>query len=453
MNNKIVKVSDLIAPIYHKNFNSNKLHQCTYGGRSSFKSSKNEVKTALMLLQDETAEMVVLRQNYKDHKNSTFAGLKIGFDRLGYTLKHKINYPSGNDLYIKLQQGNYVHFYGMGDIESLKGIRPQKTGNKIKLVWLFEVQQFKSEVELQQAIATFIRDNKDYIYFIYEWNPPAKSSHWLYEWLTKMKQRNDVLLEEVHYTSHSRSLVKKWVGELGLKEIETLKELDREQYNHIYLGKLANLAGAIYKAFDINKHAVDISKNEAYTFLNVGVDYGETDATAFTLTGIKKSFGGIDILETYYHKNAFSRGVKRIDNYLDDFFNFCKKCYEKYSKILHVYIDTSNKSFIEMVKHYKIRRGVNYIIIRYWTKQKKNEKERNAVTERINLFNLALARTNFVQIDKSCKQLIKAIEEAEWDKEMERLDDGSTDVDSLDSMEYSFVNYISQLKQAVLRGL
>ena len=106
-----------------------------------------------------------------------------------------------------------------------------------------------------------------------------------------------------------------------------------------------------------------------------------------------------------------------------------------------------------MVKHYKIRRGVNYIIIRYWTKQKKNEKERNAVTERINLFNLALARTNFVQIDKSCKQLIKAIEEAEWDKEMERLDDGSTDVDSLDSMEYSFVNYISQLKQAVLRGL
>jgi hypothetical protein len=57
---------------------------------------------------------------------------------------------------------------------------------------------------------------------------------------------------------------------------------------------------------------------------------------------------------------------------------------------------------------------------------------------------------DFVKYDSSCKELIKATSEAEYDKNNERRDDGTVDVDSLDSEEYSWLDDLELIEKYIL---
>ena len=176
-------------------------HQIDYGGRASLKSSKNEIKIPFLFAQDPTAECVAIRKVFKDHRDTTFSGLKIGFDRLHWSLQPQRDYPIGKSgkLWLSTQQGNYVHFVGLNDYESSKGARPTKLGNQIKIVWLFEITQFDNEEEMNNAISNYIRGDKDWFIILYEFNPHPKLSHWSYEWLEKMKGRPDAYVQKTNY--------------------------------------------------------------------------------------------------------------------------------------------------------------------------------------------------------------------------------------------------------------
>jgi len=177
-NERVIRISQIVGEPHLKNFNSKKLHQIDKGGRSSVKSSKNEVKIDLAMIQDPTCEVAVVRKNYGDHRKTTFAGIKIGYERLGCPLKAKRDYPIGENsaMFIRTQQNNYVHFFGTADIDNTKGVRPNFDGNQIKILWLFEITQFRSEYEMNQIIATFLRGQKDYFMILYEYNPHHKTS-------------------------------------------------------------------------------------------------------------------------------------------------------------------------------------------------------------------------------------------------------------------------------------
>jgi hypothetical protein len=58
--------------------------------------------------------------------------------------------------------------------------------------------------------------------------------------------------------------------------------------------------------------------------------------------------------------------------------------------------------------------------------------------------------SDFVRYHPSCKELIKATSEAEYDKNNERRDDGTVDVDSLDSEEYSWLDDMDKIEKYIL---
>jgi len=292
----MVRISDIVAEPHLKLFNSTKLHQLDHGGRAGYKSSKNAIKIALQMLNDKHCEVVVIRQDYSDHKNSTFADLKIAFQRLGVPLKQGTNYPLGNDLWIKLPQGNYVHFTQMKDIDKLKGIRPRNPDNQIKIAWYFEITQFKEERYITEANASFMRGDKDYFYALYEWNDAPKLSHWTYEFKDKMQQRDDTYVNKTNYNDAPEWQQRKFLGQIILNEIERLKTIDPEQFKSTYLGHPANLSGTVYKQFDLERNVKPATNN--YIDITMGVDVGGNDATTFVAKGFTQDFAGMESIRT-----------------------------------------------------------------------------------------------------------------------------------------------------------
>jgi PBSX family phage terminase large subunit len=451
-----IKISEIVGQPHLKHFNDKRtIHQIDKGGRLSVKSSKNEIKIPFLLAQDPTAEVVAVRKVYKDHRDTTFAGLKIGFQRLGWNLKPHENYPVGKNatLWMHTDQGNYVHFVGLNDYESSKGSRPTKLGNKIKVLWLFEITQYESEQEMTNVIANYVREQKDWFIILYEFNPPPKTSHWIYDWLKKMETRvdRDTYIQHTNYTDLPDWQQSEWLGDIALGEIEAMKEIDYEQYKSIYLGLPANLTGSVYKKFNEQIHVDRVMRDpNEYIKFSVGVDYGETDATVYTLFGILKGYKGARVIDTYYHKNGVSKDDKGIQEYAEDFFDFMEDYWLEFGKPLKVYVDSANKTFWKYLRKEKVRRGIGRFTIQPVNKSIRHKKETDAIEERIQITNLMFG-ADYLLIDKDNKELIRALNEAERDKNDNRKDDSSTNVDSLDSLEYCFLDDIMAIENAILR--
>jgi len=446
--NKIY-ISELVGKPHLKHFSDKTIrHQIDKGGRMSGKSSKNEIKIPYLLAQDPTAEAVVVRKIYKDHRDTTFSGLKIGFERLGWHLKEREHYPKGNNskLYIRTTQGNYIHFVGLNDYESQKGARPSKSGNEHKILWLFEITQFHDEAELNNTISNYMRGAKDWFIILYEFNPHPKKSHWTYEWVKKMEQRDDAYVNHSNYFDLADWQQEKWLGNIALKEIENLKKTDYEQYKSIYLGLPANLTGTVYKQFKNERHVKPATYD--YADIWVGVDYGEADATVFTATGLLPNFKGLQVFDTYYHKNGVTDGIKNINQYAHDLMEFCSMAYAKVKRPVTVFIDPANLTFIKLVEELSYNNEYSFVMVDKITKRSSNP-NKSSIQERVDLTELMFG-ADFISITPDADKLITAFEQAEYDKKGERADDGRSDIDSLDSFEYSWLKEKKLIRELIL---
>lgn len=448
--NKIY-ISQLIGKPHLKHF-SDKItrHQIDKGGRMSGKSSKNEVKIPYLLAQDPTAEAVVVRKVYKDHRDTTFPGLKIGFDRLGWKLKEGKHFPRGNStkLYMRTTQGNHIHFVGLNDYESQKGARPTRMRNAHKILWLFEITQFDSEQELNNTISNYVRGQKDWFIILYEYNPHPKKSHWTYEWVKKMEAREDAYVNHTNYHDLADWQQEQWLGNIAMQEIENLKKADYEQYKSIYLGLPANLTGTVYKQFDIARHV----KEPTYEYMqvDVGVDYGEADATVFTAVGIKENFTGMEVFDTYYHKNG-DDGIRNINQYANELMQFCTRVYSKVKKPVTVYIDPANLTYKKLVEELTFSPEYSFIMVESITKRS-SDKNKSSIQERIDLTEVMFG-ADFLTITPKAERLITAFEQAEYDKKGDRADDGRSDIDSLDSFEYSWLREKKLIREIILGAI
>jgi phage terminase large subunit len=440
-----IRVSDLVAANHLQDFNSNALEQVLYGGRASYKSSRNALKIAIKML-EEPCEVMVVRENYKDHKSTTFADLKWAFNKLGVNLKQKKHYPEGNDLYIKIPNGSLVHFRHMKDMDSLKGTRASNPNLSIKIIWFYEITEMKSAWHLENAISGFVRGAQDWFWILYEFNPAPKLSHWTYEWLDKIDGTSNTLCYKSIYTDVPEEQQRAFLGDIYIERIDKLKRVDPEQWKSIYLGLPANLSGTVYKQFDPKKHVKPATWD--YIDMSIGVDFGSTDATTFTAKGIRPDYKGMEYPMHYYHKNGKSLNIKNINDYVDDFFEFVEKVHRRYGKALEVHIDPANKVFKQLVEERSY--DYNYLIIEEIHKLPRT-KHKSQVQERVDLTEIMFG-ADFLTIDPSCKELIKAFMEAEYGKDNERADDGRSNIDSLDSAEYSWLNEMEFIEDLILGG-
>ena len=214
----MTKLSDLIAPHFHKTFNSKATNQVDVGGRGSTKTSKNALKIGLSIVNENNCNVIAIRKHKNTLRDSLFAEIKLALLRLG--LVEGSDYEATvSPLRIRIfKNDNCVWFGGMDNYEKLKGMignvkRKDKQQPQIKIVWMSEITEFREVDEITQCVATFSRGEKDYFCVLYEYNPPKNKFHFINRWLETMKKDPDCLITHSNYTT----VPKKWLGKKFIK--------------------------------------------------------------------------------------------------------------------------------------------------------------------------------------------------------------------------------------------
>lgn len=196
-------------------------------------------------------------------------------------------------------------------------------------------------------------------------------------------------------------------------------------------GEWAMTDGLVYQQFADEKERFLLDEAPPdIRYAVIGVDFGGTKSGhAFTLTGFTEGFRRVVILDEHYHDNVRSGrwSPKQVE---DAFVDFTRRAKARY-RVYEAYCDSAEQTLIEglTVAAVQARLGIEI----------KNA-IKGPINDRIAFYNSMIAQDRF-RVLRRCTAHIKAMEEAVYDPDEPvkdiRLDDGTTDIDSLDSMEYT----------------
>jgi len=266
---------------------------------------------------------------------------------------------------------------------------------------------------------------------------PGNPGHWFHEnWIKRREERNALYL---HFSMEDNP---------GLSE-ETLA-MYRSMYEGVFyqryvLGEWVAAEGLVYQDFARNTEKYLINdplkwareNEERFTTVMIGVDFGGTgSATKFQATGITPSGIVVALEEEYIDHKSVEIDP---DNLNKRFSVFVKAVTGKYGR---------NQTRADSAEQILIRGFLH-------TAQKESLRTqvKNALKLPINdriMLTLLLMKQGRLYVSKNCPHLIEAFQTAMYDsKKMDdtRLDDGTTDIDSLDAFEYSIEPWYKQLEQ------
>lgn len=222
------------------------------------------------------------------------------------------------------------------------------------------------------------------------------------------------------------------------EEIKSQYDKNSIWYQRDILGKRCVAEGLIYRQFanDPKKYKVDKINN--IMEINIGVDFGGNGSGhAFVCTGINVGYSGITVLESEWHNGATDpEELGRL------FTTFLKKILSKYGYITCVYCDSAEQVLIRGLKKAAIKEGLGHIRIRNALK--------TVVNDRIRLVTTLISSNRF-SMTENCESLESAMCGAVWDPKQltqdVRLDDGTSDIDTMDAFEYSIEKETKRLMQ------
>ena len=232
------------------------------------------------------------------------------------------------------------------------------------------------------------------------------------------------------------------------------------------LGKWVKGVGGIYQKFLKEIHVHELWNNladQGYSAFRIGVDYGESDATTFILTGILTQLRGIDILRCKYHRNS-EYSYKTIDDYAEDFFDFIDMINDKFIEVfghllpIEIFVDSANltvRNYLQKEAQKRKYKNIKFIRVNKMQKLQKGNNDQNeqkAIKERILVNNLLIGAGMF-RVDVGCPEVISAYGMAVWDKNGNRLDDNTlkfNPVDVLDAIEYTFLDLLKSFLSKIV---
>lgn len=235
-----------------------------------------------------------------------------------------------------------------------------------------------------------------------------------------------------------------------LHEIESRYDINSIWYLRDIKGMRVVATGLIYRRF------ADAISTGSSTFgiqgkptdlmeINLGIDFGGSGSGhSFTATAITRSYHNVVALASEWIRCKDESGNQiEIDPQMlgDMFCNFVRKVLGQYGYITTAYADSAEQTLIAGIRSSLRRNGLGWIRVENALKA--------PINDRINAVLILMAQGRFQYVEGECDSLVNALCTAVWDpKELTknvRLDDGTSDIDSLDSFEYTLERRISQL--------
>lgn len=206
-------------------------------------------------------------------------------------------------------------------------------------------------------------------------------------------------------------------------------------YDRFILGKWVAAEGRVYDGFSERavispqKMAEKLAENGLITSA-VGVDYGgNKSASAFCHVGFDAGFRNVYVLSEYYDSRNRSA-----ESLISGFAEYITREKERYPTLCSAFCDSAEQLMI------KSFRAAVRIDVRNALKK--------PVNTRINMLNRLIAANRFF-VCEDCPHLIEALRDAVWDErdihKDTRLDNGTSNIDSLDALEYALERYEREL--------
>lgn len=173
--------------------------------------------------------------------------------------------------------------------------------------------------------------------------------------------------------------------------------------------------------------------------INIGIDFGgNKSGHAFVATAYTRGYQQIVALASERHMSQ--SGSIGPDELGKLFVDFCLKIINLYGFITHVYCDSAEQTLIAGLRSTARKNGLSWLRIENALKTEINDRIR--FTQRM------LGQIRFFYMQNQCQSLVDAMTTALWNEknltEDERLDDGSSDIDTLDAFEYTFERDIAR---------
>lgn len=312
--------------------------------------------------------------------------------------------------------GEKVHCLGADKVSQVKRLQ----GSSIKYCYGDEVATWSEEV------FTMLKSRLDHSYSKFDGTcNPEHPKHWLKQFLD---QEGDIDIYHQRYQLDDNPFLDREVKENIKKEYA-----GTVFYKRYVLGEWALAEGLIYQEIADNPDKFLIGADELPKQMEVflGVDFGKNQSdTAFTATGIydKKLYVLL--------ADSVPMSGKTYNQLEADFQKFLDQYKNQYDyKIRMVFADSAEPTYIN-----SFRKKFPDVPIRGSIKHE--------IIDRIRATNILIGGERVKFVRGRCDVLIDGLSEAVWDEDQAddvRLDDGTSNIDILDSFEYSWEYYLNQL--------
>lgn len=467
-----LRLSELIGSGYRDFWNTKKRYRVVKGGRASKKSCTSALWFIYNMMKYYKKYgvkpcLLVIRRYFNTHKNSTRAQLIWAIKRLGVRGLWKI--PKGEHTLTYIPSGQVILFRGMDDPESITSITVGE--GYLAWCWIEEAYQLHDEVAFDKLDLSFRgempllsindplfkdHDNKKITYSLSSrlfkqitltFNPWSDTT-----WIKKRFFDNpdeDTFISTTDYTCNE------FLGDDDKAIFEKMKVNNPRRFKVEGLGEWGIAEGLIYLYYADSPekyHIKSIPEDEKkkIALITVGLDYGTGDGTG---TG-SEAKRGKTVLEATAITEGFSK-IYCIDeakfkaDYLANevskwVIDFVVKLKEDYNVPIIIYAEwAGSKTLNNQILFDLVERKVTGVRLKNCFK--------STILDRIDLSNILLGEQRIFFTD-NVPGLKTAYKTALWNKEEQlkkgipiRLDNGTTDIDSLDAHEYSISSYIKYL--------
>ena len=234
---------DVIADVFHpmiRDIRSRRHSEYILpGGRGSTKSSGISCIIPELMKNNPNIHALVLRKVGNTIKDSVYAQMKWGIDKLN--LNEEFNCKVSPMEITYKPTGQKIYFRGADDPLKIKSIKPEF--GYIGIVWFEELDQFAGPEEIRNIQQSALRGG-DIAYKFKSFNPPRSKNNWANEYTAEAEQKDEKALV---CRSTYKDVPEEWLGEIFLNDAEHLKETNPDAYDNEYMGVANGNGGNVFE--------------------------------------------------------------------------------------------------------------------------------------------------------------------------------------------------------------
>ena len=338
------------------------------------------------------------------------------------SLKYRYEHKRSENLLIVKKNGktNYFYLFGGKDESSQDLIQ----GMTLAGIFFDEVALMPQSF-VDQGIARLSVEGAK---FWFNCNP-KNPKHWFkLEYVDKIKEKNILYL---HFT---------------MDDNLTLSEAVKERYKRMFtgvfykrniLGLWVAAEGLIFQQIADDYERFITATIQYNSIISLGIDWGGNKSKhSITATKISRDFSSIQVLKASTMK-ATGTNTKQVFRWI---INFIKEIQDKYGTVSFIFADSAEQVLNNSLNGELRANKINLIV---------QDSLKIEIKNRIELWNRLLNLDKMSFIENQCQSLIEALQTALYDEDAKDdrwIDDGETsDIDSLDSFDYSFEYWFEEI--------